>query len=112
MNTFEIVARVETKTTSLSGSRDSKWSNWEKVTAPEGYVINKDQIKVQALVEMGSENRDEKIFSDYVEIIPGTNIMLPRTFEVRVFARSSRGHGGGKGATEYKYSGDFVGYNK
>lgn len=110
MSTFELVARVETKNTSLTGERDSKWSNWEKVTAPDGYVINKDQIKVEALVEMGSENRDEKKFSDLVEIIPGSNIMLPRTFEVRVFARSSKGHSGGKGATEYKYSGDFVSY--
>lgn len=112
MNTFEIIARVETKNTSITGERYSKWSNWEKVTAPDGYVINKDQMKIQALVEMGSENRDEMKFSDYVEIIPDTNINLPRTFEVRVFARSSKSPAGGKGTTEYKYTGDFVNYNK
>lgn len=110
MSTFEIVARVDTKPTSMSGERDSKWSNWEKVTAPDGFVINKDQIEMHPLVEMGSENSDERAYSDLVEIIPGSNIQLPRTFEVRVHARSNRGHGASKGATEYKYSGDFVKY--
>ena len=103
METFEIVARVEFQKIHPYGLVATKWGNWEKVTAPEGYVINKDQIKIETLVEMGSENTDQKKFSDYVKIA-GTNIMLPRTFEVRVAVRISKG---GYGITEYKYSGVF-----
>ncbi|MEC3621521.1 alkaline protease [Bacillus subtilis] len=105
---FELIARAETEATLLDGRRRAEWGDWEKVTAPEGFVINKDKIIVEALVERGSENRDERVFSDFVEIIPGTGIELPRTFSVRAFARSSRGHGAGGGATTYKYTGEFV----
>ncbi|MDR6779663.1 MULTISPECIES: hypothetical protein [Paenibacillus] len=108
MSGFELIARAETEATSWDGSRKSEWGPWQSVTAPDGFVINKDKIKVEALVERGSENRDERVFEDFVEILPGTGIELPRTFKVHAFARSSRGHGGGGGASEYRYTGEYV----
>lgn len=101
-------AVADTEATSLSGERKSNWSDWDQVTAPEGFAINKDKIKREAVSERGSENRDEVVFSDYVEILPGTGVELPRTVKVRAFARSSRGHGGGGGHTHYKYEVPFV----
>jgi predicted NodU family carbamoyl transferase len=108
MADFELIAEVETDVTSVTGVRDSKWSNWSKVTAPEGFVINKEKVKVEALTEMGSENSYEQEWVDLVEIIPGTGIELPRTLNVRAFARSSKGHRAGKGASRYRFSGDFT----
>lgn len=109
---FKLVARAETEATLPDGRRRAEWGPWESVTAPEGFVINKDKINVAAIVERGSENRDERVFEDWVEIIPGSGIELPRTFKVRAFARSSRGHSAGGGATEYEYTGTFVPYQK
>lgn len=112
MSGFEIIAEAETEATSMSGERKSEWGNWQQATSPEGFVINKDKIRVEAISERGSENRDEKVFEDWVEVIPGSGIELPRTFKVRTFARSSKGHGAGGGATKYKYTGDFVPYQR
>ncbi|KUF29994.1 hypothetical protein [Lysinibacillus sp. F5] len=108
MADFEIVVEVETDVTSITGVRDSKWSNWSKVTAPEGFVINKEKINVEAKTEMGSENSYEIEWADYVEVVPGTGIELPRTLNARAFARSSKGHRAGKGASRYKISGNFT----
>jgi len=108
MADFELVVEVETDVTSVTGVRDSKYSNWSKVTAPDGFVINKDKINVQAITEMGSENRYEIEWLDNVEVIPGTGIELPRTLNARAFARSSKGPRAGKGASRYKISGDFT----
>lgn len=109
---FVLTARAETGPTLPDGRRRSEWGPWQQVTADEGYCINKDKIQVEAISERGSENRDERVFEDFVEVIPGTGIELPRTFKVRAFARSSRGNGAGGGATEYRYTGDFVQYQK
>ncbi|KOP64375.1 hypothetical protein AMS62_03200 [Bacillus sp. FJAT-18019] len=109
---FVITARAETGPTLPNGERRSEYGPWQEVTADEGYAINKDKIIVEAISERGSENRDERVFENYVEIIPGTGIELPRTFKVRAFARSSRGYNGGGGATEYRYTGDFVKYQQ
>ncbi|RAS89617.1 alkaline protease [Priestia endophytica] len=108
MADFELICDAETDVTSITGVRDSKWSDWSKVTAPEGFVINKEKVVVEALVEMGSENTYEREWLDYVEIIPGTGIELPRTMSVRAHARSSKGHRGGKGHSRYRFSGDFT----
>ncbi|MBJ8193971.1 alkaline protease, partial [Bacillus cereus] len=46
MSGFELIARAETEATSWDGSRKSEWGPWQSVTAPDGFVINKDKIKV------------------------------------------------------------------
>ncbi|MBE2973401.1 hypothetical protein [Priestia megaterium] len=63
-----------------------------KVTAPEGYVINKENVKVEVLTERGSENSYEMEWLDKVEIIPHTGIELPKALNVRAFARRLKGH--------------------
>ncbi|WP_405081881.1 alkaline protease [Paenibacillus chitinolyticus] len=108
MSGFDLRPKAETEATLPDGRRRANWGDWQSVTAPQGYVINKDKINVSAIVERGSENTYEKVFEDWVEIIPGTGIELPRTFKVRAFARSSRGHSAGGGASEYSFTGDFV----
>ncbi len=108
-DTFSFVCVAETEATSGSGARNSDTSEINSVTAPEGFVINKDKIKEEWIIKRGSENYvSHREFKDYVEIIPGTGIELPRTFEAAVHARSERGPFGGGGKSEVRFSGDFV----
>lgn len=108
MADFELTCAVETEATSVTGERKSAWSEWDSVTAPEGYVINKDKVELIKISERGSENKYNQEWKDNFEIIKGTGIELPRTMQVQVFARSSKGNSAGGGSTKYKFSGDFT----
>lgn len=107
---FEIISEVTTKATACSGERDSDWSGWSKNTAPDGHIINRDTVKVEWLSDAGSENTYEMTYDDWVEIISGTGIKFPRTINVRVFARSSKGHCAGRGWSKVKFTGVYVKY--
>lgn len=86
----EIASEVTTEGTDFDGKRHSKTSDWSKVTAPDGYVMNKDATKTEMISENGSENRVEIEWKDEVEVIDGTGIKLPRTVWVRTHARSPK----------------------
>lgn len=103
---FDVIA--DTEATGADGKRKTDYSDWEYVKAPEGFVINKDAIIREVVSERGSEYKDEQVFSELVEIIPGTNIQLPRKFEARAMARSEKGAGGGGGHSHYRYTVPFV----
>lgn len=123
----DITLRAETKATGGDGVRHSKDTEWSKVTAPDGYYINtndilknssltidyhdkehedgaltikNDFIKITPLSLNGSENRYYMEASNYITIIPG--ISFPRTVQFKVHARSPRGHWKGRGWTEVR----------
>ena len=108
---FEIISEVTTKATTWDGARDSEWSGPSKNTAPDGYVINRDTVKVEWLSDAGSENTYQMHYDDWIEIIPGTGLKFPRTITVRVFARSPKGAFHGKrGWSKVKFTGEYVKY--
>ncbi|WP_114556184.1 alkaline protease [Bacillus sp. K6W] len=108
MPDFEVTCEVETEATSCSGARKSAWSREDKVTAPEGFVINDREVEVHWHSQRGSENTFSQVFEDHVEIIPGTGLKFPRTMKVSVFARSSKGHCAGGGASKATFTGNFI----
>lgn len=108
---FEIVSEVSTRGTDFDGSRHSAWSDWTSNTAPAGYVINQNEVKVEWLSDSGSENSHEIIYENLVEIIPGSRIKLPQTIKVRTYARSPKGFGGaGRGWSKVKFTGEYLKY--
>ena len=106
--TGSIASEVSTGTTSGTGERVSKDSDWTHFTVPPNCGINKDKTNVSVEVEMGSEHTYELQYDDEVEVVPGTGIKLPRTIRAKTHARSSRGHFGGKGAMKIKVDFTYV----
>ena len=98
----EIASEVTTGTTGLNGVRKSEDSEWSKFTVPVNFAINKGKTVVNELEARGSEHSYILEYADDVEIVPGTNILMPRTIMVKTHARSSNGHGGGSGKMSVK----------
>ncbi|AFU12954.1 hypothetical protein MC28_1532 [Bacillus thuringiensis MC28] len=108
MPDIDVTIGVETEATSIDGKRDSKDSEWSTVNAEQGFVINKDKVKVEELVARGSEHTYELNFSDYVEFVPDSGVDLPRTMSFKVHARSEKKNAGGGGAMKIRVTGDFI----
>jgi hypothetical protein len=110
MSSFEIASEVTTESTDLDGSRHTAYSDWTSVTAPDGFVINniQGQVKVEWISDNGSENDVQIIYGDYVEIIPGTGIQLPRSVKVQTYARSPKGPLAGRGWSKVKVTGTYT----
>ncbi|MEZ6099381.1 MAG: hypothetical protein R3E01_10445 [Pirellulaceae bacterium] len=92
-----------------TGGRTACWSGGTILTVPPGYVSVKDDIQIAHEFRYGSENNDYVEWSDYVEVVPGTGIKLPRTLKVSVHARSGRDFGE-RGRTKTKFTCRFVKY--
>lgn len=107
---FEIWSEITTKGTDWDGERHDAWSGWDTNTAPAGHVIKQNEVKVEWHSQSGSANTYEMIFSDHVEIIPGTGITLPRTIKVRTYARSPKGSSAGRGWSKIKVVGEYAKY--
>ncbi len=107
----EIASEVSTGPTSGTGERVSKDSDWTVIKVPAGHVINKGKTNVDVISARGSEHTYEIDYADYVEIIPGTAIMMPTTIKVRTHARSDHGLGGGGGGMKVKVTFFYVKYN-
>lgn len=121
---FSLVVSVETKPTDgnvLKPHQFSAWSDWEFVSAKEGYYINNEPydeknnkrgLKLEILSDIGNENRADVIYDNWVEFpskeIEGKTYRYPRTMKVRVHAKSPAKAFGGKGSTKYRYTGFFV----
>lgn len=108
MADYELASQVETEATSWDGKRDSKDSEWSTLTAPSGFVLNKDKVNVEVLVSRGSEHDYNMEFADYIEFVAGTGVELPRTIKLKTHARSEKKNGGGGGAMSVKASGNFI----
>src|SRR5262245_14878706 len=93
--TGQIASEVTTGTSSADGSRDSADSAWTVFTVPSNCVIIKDKTSVAVQSEAGSEHSYDVEYDDYIEVVPGTGIMQPRTIKAKTHARSSTGPFGG-----------------
>lgn len=96
-NSGSVSSEVTTEPTGLDGVRYSAESGWTVFTVPTHCVINKDLTKVNVLTAAGSEHNPTVEYADYVEVVPGTGVMSPRTIRVKTFARGPRGHAAGRG---------------
>lgn len=110
MASFELTCECTTKETGGDGVRHSCESNWDRNTAPENHVINKEKVNVEWLSQAGSENSYDMSWDDWVEIVPGTGLEFPRTVNVRVRARGPKGRFSGRGWSKIKVTGDYVKY--
>jgi hypothetical protein len=95
--TGTIASEVTMGTSSADGTRDSRDSDWTAFTVPTNFGINKERTVVAVTSEAGSEHSYEVQYEDYVEVLPGTEIMLPRTIKAKTHAFSSTGPFGGRG---------------
>lgn len=108
---FELISEVSTRETDFDGARHDAWSDWSSNTAPPDFVIDTNQVRIEWLSDSGSENKQEHIYENWVEIIPGTGIKLPQTIKVRVYARSPEGKFWvGRGWSKVKFSGAYIKY--
>lgn len=110
-----ISSEVTTKGTEFDCSRHSRTSDWSEVTVPNGYVYNERTLRKNYISKSGSDNRIDHEWDNYVEIIPGTEIMMPRTLRVRTHARSPKcnypGHNyQARGWTKARVTAEYVKY--
>ncbi|TWT40048.1 hypothetical protein KOR42_50150 [Thalassoglobus neptunius] len=80
------------------------------MTTPSGFVFVKDSLDKTFLSQNGSSNRIDHEWDDFVEIIPGTGIKMPRTLRVRTHARSPERCGGCRGWTKARVTARYVAY--
>ncbi|HLJ12209.1 MAG TPA: hypothetical protein VKU82_13530 [Planctomycetaceae bacterium] len=106
--TSTIASEVTTGTSSADGSRDSADSEWTSFTVPSNFGINKEKTVIAVQSEAGSEHSYDVQYDDYVEVIPGTHIILPRTIRAQTHARSSTGPFGGRGWEKIKVTFTYV----
>jgi hypothetical protein len=105
---FDVIATVTTKNTGCDGKRDSKWSRQETIPAPAGYYINKNRVQVHWLNAIGSENKEELIYSNEISISSeDPDLVFPTVLQYRVFARSSKGLCAPAGRSEIRIVGKF-----
>lgn len=93
----EIAAECTTKETGSDAVRHSCYSEWTKLTAPAGYVINKENSAVRMVDGSGSEYECHQIFDGDVEVIVGTDLYQPTITQIRAKARSPKGRLSGRG---------------
>ncbi|WP_074593819.1 hypothetical protein [Bacillus cereus] len=103
-----IVVIADTEATGANGVPKKDESDWEQAVAPEGYVINKEKIIREAVSERGSKHTYEELFSDLVEILPGSGIEFPRKIEIRAIAKSEKKPYGGGGHAHYRFTIPFA----
>jgi hypothetical protein len=106
--TGTIASEVTTGTSGPDGARDSADSEWTSFTVPSNYAINKEKTAVDIQSEAGSEHDYDLKYEDYVEVLPGTGIVLPRTIRAKTHARSSTGPFGGRGWMKIKVTFKYV----
>ena len=108
---FEIVSEVSTRETDFDGTRHDAWSDWTSNTAPADHVINHNEVKIEWLSDHGSENRQEVIYENWVELVLGTGLKFPQSIKVRTYARSPSGKFWvGRGWSKVKVTGTYVKY--
>lgn len=98
--TQSVAAECTTDATGGDGVRHDCDSTPTAISAPRGFVFIKDGPMGLAGGKTsgnGSEHECRYEWGDYVEIVPGTGIVQPRTFTLTAHARSPSGHFSGRG---------------
>jgi hypothetical protein len=109
-NSGTVASEVTTDETGVDGVRHSADSDWTVFTVPANCVINKDKTSVEELTANGSEHYPNVEYADYVEVVPGTGIMAPRTIKVKTHALGPKGFKSGRGWLKVKVHFEYVQY--
>lgn len=80
------------------------------ITAPANHVLAEATLRGGMTSGGGSEKECVLRWDDYVEVIPGTRIMQPRTVVLQARAKSLRGRGAGPGWAKCRYGIEIVKY--
>lgn len=110
---FEYNSECTTEGTTWDGARRSCNSTPTSKTVPSDYVYNQNTMSASFVRKNGSSNRCDYTWSDYVEIIPGSGIAMPRTLTYSVHARSPKAdfpgdNAGARGWTECSFKGTYT----
>jgi predicted RNA-binding protein with TRAM domain len=103
-----IASEVTTEATGGDGVRHSKDSDWSVFTVPTNCAIDPQRTVVEVLSENGSEHSYELQYDDYVVIVPGTQIKMPRTIRAKTHARSPTGFFSGRGWEQIRVTFTYV----
>lgn len=108
-----VAAECTTRPTGGDARRHSCNSAASVINAPDNFVFIKDGPKGLSGGEFsgrGSEHWCIYEWSNYVEIIPDSGIVAPRTFSLRAHARGPRDRFAGRGWSKCKYELSFTSY--
>ena len=105
---FEYRVSCRTAATEVDGSRHNCYSDRVTNVAPVGYVYNKDTMNNEPTSWNGSEYQCQFQWDDYVEIIKGTGIKMPRTVRILAYALSPVGPFTGTGWADCRYRGELT----
>ena len=98
-----ITSECTTKETGADGVRHNCHANPTVLTAPNGYVFAEKSAKGGYSSKAGSENECKLSFSEYVEILPGSEIQQPRKVSLKAYALSPKGRLKGRGWSKCSY---------
>ncbi len=107
---FSLNSECTTDGTNYKGERKSCDTAHSTFTVPDGYVINEKLLKWSIYNAAGSERDCHYELSNYVEVIPDSGLVQPRTLTYWSHARSPRGHDSGRGWIGCNFSGVYVPY--
>ncbi|KAF9958504.1 hypothetical protein BGZ72_000255 [Mortierella alpina] len=92
VSAWELYSECTTNPQSGTGSTSCTAAAWSTLTAPEGHVFNDKPGGFQEhFLGESQEARYEVHWDDYVEILPETQFMYPRTIRFRAYARTRGG---------------------
>jgi len=98
-----ITAGCTTDATGGDGVRRACTTEMTRISAPDGHVFAERTLVGGKTSANGSEHDCRVGWDDFVEVIPGTKILQPRTITLQAHARSPRGHFSGRGWVACRY---------
>jgi hypothetical protein len=84
-------ANCTTQETDWDGARHNCHSPWQEYATVEGFVLVQNSLSIRRISESGSEKECRTRFSDFVEVVPGTDITQPTKVYLQAYAVSPRG---------------------
>jgi len=94
---FKLISACQTDATGGDGVRHSCEGDRAFAIAEDGYVIAEKGVSWAEMSGRGSDHQCHIVFSDYVEVIPGTGITQPRKVELWATATGPSGYFKGRG---------------
>jgi hypothetical protein len=109
--TFDLTAECTTEPTGYDGVRHDCASEPTCFTAPANFAINQQEVSVIETSGAGNKHDCSIIgWGDYVEIVDGTGLKMPRTLCGQASAGSPDGALSGRGWAACHFSGYYVRY--
>ncbi len=99
-----IAAQCTTDPTGGDGVRHSCESQRTVLNAPDGLVFIQARVEGGEVSGNGSEHGCRFNWDNFVEIIPGSGIVQPRSVWIQAYARGPSGHWAGRGWAGCNYN--------